>query len=418
MLTLTILKDVEDFKYLGGTETVDTKITREIAIRCQKMVVAYNQLRKAVYECKHIDLKTKFCMFQCCVVTAGVYGCAVWNTSVEDIRHLESCQFRLLRAMCGWTWRQFHSYEDIIMLAEAVGVTILPIEVVIRESRLKYLGHIERMDDSRLTKIVLHGEAFNGIRARGSPEMVFRKVLKDDLLKSGIGVEGWQRRARNKPKWRKLVTKTGRAFQLNGWYEARRVQRVKRHLKRTPEAKAYRDESERESRFSAVLAEAKKFHDISRAMASGNITTREKQTKQAESLDSGKGITKTNVRLQVARLLGCFDGLKVGDGMVTAMERAGDELGRKVEGVIEWKSSSKRTRGYGCKLIGADGCLKKKYRAGNVTWWGDPIGVHRGGEGMRRGPAQDLRKEYLPLENAGGDEEGAMHFRNESDFYN
>jgi hypothetical protein len=50
--------------------------------------------------------------------------------------------------------------------------------------------------------------------------------------------------------------------------------------------------------------------------------------------------------------------------MVTAMEmeRAVDELGITVEGLIEWKSKSKRVYGYGCDQLGANRCMKYKYR--------------------------------------------------------
>jgi hypothetical protein len=41
-----VLNVVKEFKYLGGTETDDTKMTREVAIRCQKIIVAYSHLRK------------------------------------------------------------------------------------------------------------------------------------------------------------------------------------------------------------------------------------------------------------------------------------------------------------------------------------------------------------------------------------
>jgi len=131
-------------------------------------------------------LKTKFSLFKSCVVTAGVYGCAVWNTTVAHMKKLESCHFRLLRALCGWSWRDFLSYEDILLLAEEVGMKLYPIELVIRESRLKYVGHVERMDDSRLPKILLHSETMNGSRQQGGAEKTYRSVVKTDMKLLGM----------------------------------------------------------------------------------------------------------------------------------------------------------------------------------------------------------------------------------------
>jgi hypothetical protein len=227
------------------------------------------------------------------------------------------------------------------MLAEAVGVIISPIEVVIRVARMKYLGHIERMDDSRLPKIILHSEMFGGQRPSGSPGIVWRGVMKGDMQKMGICTSNWQDLAKNKSKWRRAVTVTGRALLLKGWYEARRVQQVKRHLQKTPKAKEYRENSEKEMRCSALLADSMKFRAITRAMSAGSIKLRKKQKEQIKSLRSGKGITKTSIRLEVAKLLGCLDAFQVGEGMVTALERAGDVDGKFVEGVIEWKSKTK-----------------------------------------------------------------------------
>jgi hypothetical protein len=86
-----------------------------------------------------------------------------------------------------------------------------------------------------------------------------------------------------------------------------------------------------------LLTEPKKYHALSTAMSVGKINIRKKQRKQMKGLCSKKGSTKTSIRLEVAKLIGCFDKFQVGDGMVTAMKRAGDELGMTVEGVIEWK---------------------------------------------------------------------------------
>ena len=117
-----------------------------------------------------------------------------------------------------------------------------------------------------------------------------------------------------KSKWRRAVTVTGRALLLKGWYEARRVQQVKRHLQKTPKAKEYRENSEKEMRCSALLADSMKFRAITRAMSAGSIKLRKKQKEQIKSLRSGKGITKTSIRLEVAKLLGCGDTFQVGEG--------------------------------------------------------------------------------------------------------
>lgn len=343
---------VNDFKYLGGTESNDNSMDKEIAIRCQKMVVAYNMLRESVYECRNISLKTKFSMFKSCVMTAGVYGCAVWNTTVAHVKKLESCQFRLLRAMCGWSWRQFHSYEDIFMLAEEVGVRLFPIELVIRESRVKYVGHVERMADSRLPKILLHGEAQKGARRQGGTEKTFRSVIKTDLQRLGIMQEDWQEMAHDRKTWRNAVIVDGRKFFMRNWWEDRRRQREERHSKRTDIAREYEEKDESRSSWRDTLNSGRLFHGITMAMAEGRITVRPHQYMKTD-LTKGQYTIKhmTSVRLEVTSILGC---------MTTALEKAGDATGRFVTGTVKWKTKNKGVRGGASKKNSERGV--KKYR--------------------------------------------------------
>jgi hypothetical protein len=128
---------------------------------------------------------------------------------------------------------------------------------------------------------------------------------------------------------------------------------------------------------------------------------KKKQRKQMKSLCSGKGSTQTSTKLEVAKLIGCFDKFKVGDGMMTAMERAGDELGMTVEGMIEWQLKLKRVFGYGGDLLDANGCLKQKYR---------------GNKCVLRVLVQAPEEEYLPSPNAAKDEVRVLRFRQEKDF--
>lgn len=336
------LKVVSEFKYLGGTESNDNSMDKEIAIRCQKMVVAYNTLRKPVFECKDVSLKTKFSMFKCCVVTAGVYGSPVWNTTVAHIKKLESCHFRLLRALCGWSWRDFMSYEDIFMLAEEVGVKLCPIELVIRESRLKYVGHVERMDDTRLPKILLHGETLEGTRPQGGAEKTYRSVIKTDMNILGVATEGWQDKAQDRKKWRIAVVVEGRMCFMRKWWEERRKQKMLRHQNRTEEQREYREKDVRGDKWRETLNTGRLFHGITQAMTEGRIAIREHQQMKTD-LTKGQYTIKhlTAVRLEIDKdILG---------GMVTALENAGDASGRYVTGVVKWKvkktESEKSTRG-------------------------------------------------------------------------
>ena len=55
------------------------------------------------------------------------------------------------------------------------------VETMIRLSRLRYTGHVMRMDNNRLPKIILHGEINMGKRKVGRPKQNFRSCIKEHL---------------------------------------------------------------------------------------------------------------------------------------------------------------------------------------------------------------------------------------------
>ena len=73
------------------------------------------------------------------------------------------------------------------------------------------------------------------------------------------------------------------------------------------------------------------------------VVCRKKKT--GEELLTGKMAkgSRTGLNLIVAKLLGYEDTFKDGDsmvGMMTALEKAGDETGTRVEGVVQWKTKT------------------------------------------------------------------------------
>jgi len=55
------------------------------------------------------------------------------------------------------------------------------LEKVIRERRMRWLGHVTRMDEVRIPKQALHWEVAGFRRGLGRPRMNWRDVVKKDL---------------------------------------------------------------------------------------------------------------------------------------------------------------------------------------------------------------------------------------------
>ena len=93
-------------------------------------------------------------MFEVFILSVGLYGSATWNTSAEDIRLLEVWHQRAIRKIFNIKWFDHVSFLDIVNLAAKYDYKIIPLECRVRQNRLKYFGHIERMNDNRLPKIL------------------------------------------------------------------------------------------------------------------------------------------------------------------------------------------------------------------------------------------------------------------------
>jgi len=50
-----------------------------------------------------------------------------------------------------------------------------------KQRRLRWLGHVRRMEDGRLPKHILYGEFYNMPRRTGRPKMRYKGVIKRDM---------------------------------------------------------------------------------------------------------------------------------------------------------------------------------------------------------------------------------------------
>ena len=124
------------------------------------------------------------------------YGAETWNCSWKEISKLNGIQYRQLRTILGKNWLDKISHVDILHSVkfgtnqnfnwalpddETKTPDLKPVETMIRLSRLRYTGHVLRMDNTRLPKILLNGEINSKKRKVGRPQQNFRSYIKEDL---------------------------------------------------------------------------------------------------------------------------------------------------------------------------------------------------------------------------------------------
>ena len=78
------------------------------------------------------------------------------------------------------------------------------IELLLNMNRLRWLGHVAGMPETRAAKALLYGELAEGKRKVGRPMLRFKDTIKD-VLKRGEVLDSWTESVDNRPEWRKLT---------------------------------------------------------------------------------------------------------------------------------------------------------------------------------------------------------------------
>jgi len=75
----------------------------------------------------------------------------------------------------------------------------------IKAQRIKWLGHIQRMDQARPTRKLLEWKLM-GTRPVGRPRQQWQDDVMEDLKK--LKVKNWKETAKDRKTWRELAEKT------------------------------------------------------------------------------------------------------------------------------------------------------------------------------------------------------------------
>jgi hypothetical protein len=72
----------------------------------------------------------------------------------------------------------------------------------VRLNRLRWLGHVQRMEENRKTQKILY-KRLEATRLRGRP----RNRWQDEVMEDGrlVGGKGWKERVYNRAEWKKLL---------------------------------------------------------------------------------------------------------------------------------------------------------------------------------------------------------------------
>ena len=193
------LNAVENFKYLGAIISNCASIDAEINARIAKATSAFGRLTKRLWNTKGILLGTKVSVYKAAVLTSLLYGCETWTLNKKQTARLEKFHQTSLRKIAKIRW--FHKVTNYEVLSKC---NIPSLESMIDTARLRWTGHVVRMENDRIPKALLYGRLATGAPRRGNHNTYLNGV-KSTLRACGIDCTRLEALASERNSWRATV---------------------------------------------------------------------------------------------------------------------------------------------------------------------------------------------------------------------
>nr|VZI41149.1 unnamed protein product [Spirometra erinaceieuropaei] len=92
---------------------------------------------------------------------------------------------------------------------------MLSIYSMLRQMRLRWSGHLVRMDDERLPKRLLYGDVAMGSRRQGGRILRYNDTLKSTLKRLQINPTNWEELTLYRPTWRRTLKTAAAIYEAN-----------------------------------------------------------------------------------------------------------------------------------------------------------------------------------------------------------
>ena len=138
---------VQDFTYLGANISRDGEITSEVTRRIARAARAFGCLRVPVFKNKDLSLATKKAVYRAVVLAVLLYGAETWVMKAVHTRRLNSFHNRCILTILGVTrYQQWNERLTSQSLSHKFGLQHSISDIIV-EQRLRWLGHVGRMDE-------------------------------------------------------------------------------------------------------------------------------------------------------------------------------------------------------------------------------------------------------------------------------
>ena len=133
---------------------------------------------------------------------------------------------RCIRKILGITWEDKVTNEDVLTRAD-----IPSMATILKQKRMRWLGHVHRMEGTRIPKQLMYAELETGARPHGRPFLRFRDKCKRDVKEIGMNTDTWHTLASDRDSWKQEV-KNGLEYFQGKQYEHWTAKRNRRKARK------------------------------------------------------------------------------------------------------------------------------------------------------------------------------------------
>ena len=216
------IEQVTQFKYLGSILNSDNTVDAEVESRINKASQVFCSLSRLVWYQRKIKVSTKLKLFKTIIIPTLLYGSETWNVLQCHIQRLQVFTNRCLRIIT-----ETSLWDKLRNTQLRCKSKIERVDVMIQRRRLQWLGHLERMENSRLQKKLMVSKIAEGSRSQGGQKKRWHDLIYTDLKKLNI-IDTWKTEARNRNDWRKNIKSLSQKTNK----EAERNEQSKKDLKK------------------------------------------------------------------------------------------------------------------------------------------------------------------------------------------
>ena len=164
-------------KLLGSHLDTETEIKHR-----KNLLITNMKNNTHIYKSHKVNLKNKIRNFTCYEESIFLYNCEIWTLTKTMNNTIDAFQRKKLRHAIGIYYPKKISNEDLYKKTKQVAWS-----KKIKRRRLKYFGHVCRMDESTPAKqALIETIKQNTIRKQGKPKLTWLQTVINDLKELGI----------------------------------------------------------------------------------------------------------------------------------------------------------------------------------------------------------------------------------------